>query len=143
MKALFLLLILSFSFAFASDFKRNSSLNAVIDNKNKLMWVDNIDVLKLRFTHKEAKEYCESLSYSTYSNWRLPDIEELKLIVDKKNHKTYINRTFRYKIADGFWASKAHWRTLWYYADYMYFISGTAYFDSRHKKKYVRCVRSM
>jgi len=144
MKALFfLMLIFSFSFAFASDLKRNSSLKVVVDNTNKLMWIDNSSVLKLKFTHEEGEEYCENLSYGGYSNWRLPDIEELKLIVDKRNEKTNIHKSFRYRIADGFWASKAHWRTLWFYADYMYFISGTPYFDSRHKKKYVRCVRSI
>jgi hypothetical protein len=72
----------------------------------------------------------------------LPKIEEYELIVDKKNIKNYINKSFKFNIPDGYWAQKAHWRTLWFYADYMHFISGTAYFDSRHKKKYVRCVRN-
>ena len=143
MKTLFLLLTFLISFIFANDLKRDNSLNVVVDSTNRLMWLDNSDVLKLKFTHEEATEYCENLTYNSYSNWRIPDIKELKLIVDKRDRKTYINRSFRYKVADGFWAEKAHWRTLWFYADYMYFISGTAYFDSRHKKKYVRCVRSM
>jgi len=144
MKTLFLLvLIFFFSFALANDIKRNSSLKVVVDNTNKLMWVDDSSVVKLRFTHEEAQEYCDDSRYGGYSNWRLPDIEEFKVIVDKRNERTYIHRAFRFNIADGFWASKAHWRTLWFYADYMYFISGTAYFDSRHKKKYVRCIRDM
>ncbi|RXJ91841.1 hypothetical protein CRV01_01745 [Arcobacter sp. CECT 8983] len=144
MKVLFfLMLIFSFSFALASDFKRNGSLKVVVDNTNKLMWIDDISVLKLKFSHEDGEEYCENLSYAGFSNWRLPDIKELALIVDKRNEKTNIHKSFRYRIADGFWASKAHWRTLWFYADYMYFVSGTPYFDSRHKKKYVRCVRSM
>ncbi|AXH11268.1 DUF1566 domain-containing protein [Halarcobacter bivalviorum] len=144
MKALFFLMFICFfSFAFANDLKRNGSLKVVVDNKNKLMWMDDSIILKQTFTHKEAEAYCEELTYAGFSNWRVPDIDELKLIVDKKNQKTYINRSFRFNIADGFWASKAHWRTFWFYADYMYFISGTPYFDSRHKKKYVRCVRDI
>ncbi|RXK05714.1 Lcl C-terminal domain-containing protein [Halarcobacter bivalviorum] len=144
MKALFFLMFICFfSFAFANDMKRNSSLKVVVDNKNKLMWMDDSIILKQTFTHKEAEAYCEELTFAGFSNWRVPDIDELKLIVDKKNQKTYINRSFRFNIADGFWASKAHWRTFWFYADYMYFISGTPYFDSRHKKKYVRCVRDI
>lgn len=144
MKVLFfLMLIFSFSIALASDFKRNGSLKVVIDNKNKLMWIDDSTILKLKLSHEAATKYCQDLSHGGYSNWRLPDIEELKLIVDKRNEKTNINKAFRYRIPDGFWASKAHWRTLWFYADYMYFISGTPYFDSRHKEKFVRCVRSI
>ena len=141
MKALFLL-VLIFSFSIA-EIRRNNSLKVVIDSTNELMWVDNLTVVKETFTHDEAEVYCEKLKFAGYSNWRLPDIEELKLIVDKRNSKSNINKAFRFNLADGFWAEKAHWRTLWFYADYMYFVSGTAYFDSRHKKKYVRCVRSM
>lgn len=142
MKAL-LLLIFLFSFLLASDFKRNNSSKVVIDTKNRLMWIDDISVIKTKLNHKEALNYCEKLNHSGYTNWRLPEIEEFILIVDKRNERTYINKKFKFNVPDGYWANKAHWRTFWFYADYMYFISGTPYFDSRHKKKYVRCVRSI
>ncbi len=142
MKYLFLIIFVLIS-SLNADFKRNNRVNTVIDINNALMWVDDKSVLKIRKTHEEAIKYCESLKYAGYSNWRIPTIEEFTLIVDKKNEKNYINRAFKYNLADGYWAKKAHWRTFWYYADYMHFISGTPYFDSRHKKKYVRCVRDM
>ena len=142
MKTLFILLFL-FSFLLGNNFKRNASSKVVIDINNKLMWVDDVSVLKTLLAHKEAVEYCENLSFSGYSNWRLPEIEEFKLIVDKRNTRSYINKKFRFNLPDGYWARRAHWRTLWFYADYMHFISGTAYFDSRHKKKYVRCIRNI
>ena len=142
MKILFLL-ILFFSFLIGNNLKRSASAKVVIDQQNSLMWIDDRTVIDLMLTHEEATKYCEDLNHAGYSNWRLPDIKEFKLIVDKKNERNYINKRFRYNVPDGYWASKAHWRTLWFYADYMYFISGTPYYDSRHKKKYVRCVRSM
>lgn len=141
MKALFLL-ILIFSFSIA-ELRRNNSLKVVVDSTNGLMWIDRKDVILNKFTHKESLKYCNSLEHASFLNWRIPSIKELNLIVDKRNSKSYINKAFRFNIADGFWAKKAHWRTLWFYADYMYFVSGTAYFDSRHKKKYVRCVRNI
>ncbi len=107
------------------------------------MWIDNVTVIKLTKTHEDATKYCETLSYSGYDNWRVPEIEEFKLIVDKKNERNYINRAFRFNVPDGYWARKAHWRTFWFYADYMHFVSGTPYYDSRHKTKYVRCVRDI
>lgn len=105
------------------------------------MWVDDTSVIKLKKTHEDATAYCEDLIFAGYSNWRVPEIEEFVTIVNKNNYKNYINRVFKYNVPDGYWARKAHWRTLWFYADYMHFISGTPYYDSRHKTKYVRCVR--
>ncbi|MFV0562219.1 DUF1566 domain-containing protein [Malaciobacter mytili] len=141
MKLLFCLLITTF--LYANNFQRESNLNVVIDKTNKLMWQDSISVIKIKRTHKEAPTYCEELSHAGYADWRLPTIEEFKLIVDKKNEINSINRKFRYNVPDGYWAKKAHWRTFWYYADYIHFLSGTAYFDSRHKRKYIRCIRDM
>ena len=140
MKYLFLLILL-FSLSFSISLKRNSSSKVVVDNTNKLMWQDDISVVKVKKNHENAIIHCEDLEHAGYSNWRIPTIDEFVTIVDKKNERNYINRAFRFNVPDGYWALKAHWRTLWFYADYMHFVSGTPYFDSRHKTKYVRCVR--
>ena len=120
---------------------RKVNIEVVLDSKNNLMWVDDTSVIKLKKTHEDATAYCEDLIFAGYSNWRIPELEEFETIVDKNNYKNYIKKGFKYNVPDGYWARKAHWRTLWFYADYMHFISGTPYYDSRHKTKYVRCVR--
>lgn len=137
-----LLIMLIFSFSFSS-IKRDNSRNVVIDLDSKLMWIDDVSNIKLRLTHEEATAYCETLSFGGYTNWRIPEIEEYETIVDKRNERTYINRSFRFNLPEGYWARKAHWRTLWFYADYMFFVSGTPYYDSRHKTKLFRCVRDI
>lgn len=137
-----LLIMLIFSFSFSNSLKRDSSRNVVVDISNKLMWVDNVSNIKQRLTHEEAILYCQNLKYAGYSNWRIPEIEEYELIVDKGNERTYINRAFRFNLPEGYWARVAHWRTFWFYADYMHFVSGTPYYDSRHKTKLFRCVRN-
>jgi len=124
-----------------ANLQRKANIEVVLDKKNNLMWVDDTSVIKLKKTHEDATAYCEELIFAGYSNWRIPEIEEFTTIVDKNNYSNYIKRTFKYNVPDGYWARKAHWRTLWFYADYMHFISGTPYYDSRHKTKYVRCVR--
>lgn len=141
MKNLILILIFS-SFVFSSMI-RISSTGTVRDAKTSLVWIDNKTSVELQLTHKEAVPYCEELNYGGASNWRIPNIEEFATIVDKKNENSYINKAFKYNVPSGYWALKAHARTFWYYADYMHFVSGTPYFDSRHKKKYVRCVRDL
>ncbi len=137
-----ILLVLFLNLSIANDFRR-SGKDAVVDTSNKLMWIDNISVVKTLRTHEEATLYCKNLSFLGFTNWRIPKLEEFELIVDKKNEKNYINRAFKFNVPDGYWAEKAHWRTLWFYADYMHFVSGTPYYDSRHKNKYVRCVRDI
>ena len=131
------------SFSTAAILNRDSSTQVVKDHTTHLMWIDNPTNVSLQLNHKEAIAYCEELSYAGYSNWRLPKIEEFETIVDKLNRKTYINTAFKHNVPTGYWAAKAHFRTFWYYADYMNFISGTAYFDNRNVNKYVRCVRDM
>jgi hypothetical protein len=138
---IFLLFFVSFSMA--TLLHRDSMSEVVKDHTTHLMWVDDSSSVSLQLTHKEALQYCEKLSHAGYTNWRLPEIEEFKSIVDKLNRKTYINKAFKYSVPSGYWAYEAHFRTFWYYADYMNFISGTAYFDNRNVNKYVRCVRDI
>ena len=142
MKYLFLVFVL-ISMSYSNDFRRSSSSKVVVDNANKVMWVDDVSVNKNKKTHEDAIAYCEKLNFAGYTNWRIPRLEEFETIVDKTNEINYINKAFKYNVPDGYWALKAHWRTLWFYADYMHFVSGTPYYDSRHKIKYVRCLRDL
>ena len=138
----YLLLLMIFLSFLDARIYRDSTREVVIDDSSKLMWQDDISVIKTLKDHDIAETYCKNLQYKGFDNLRLPEIEEFELIVNKKNTKNYINKAFKYNVPDGYWALKAHWRTLWFYADYMHFVSGTAYYDSRHKTKYVRCVRN-
>ncbi len=140
MKYLFFLFIL-YTFVDARIYRDNSK-EIVIDDKAKLMWIDDLSVIKILKSHEDAEKYCKDLKYKEFTLWRLATIEEFELIVDKKNTKNYVDKAFKYNVPDGYWAFKAHWRTLWFNADYMHFVSGTPYFDNRKKKKYVRCVKN-
>ena len=139
----YLILLLITTVLFSGSLQRNNSSETVIDQASKLIWMDNKDVVKLKLSHKEAVPYCEGLDYAGSSLWRIPTIEEFETIVDKNNHPLYINKAFRYNASSGYWAYQAHIRTFWFYADYMNFVSGTAYYDNRNKKKFVRCVRDI
>ena len=137
-----LFIFLCVSFVFSQQLTRDSRSKVVKDYANNLMWIDNKSVIEIQMTHKEALSYCENLTHSGYAHWRLPTITEFKTIVDKKR-KSYIKKAFKFNVPTGYWAYKAHFRTFWYYADYMNFVSGTAYFDNRNVNKYVRCVRNI
>ena len=138
----YLLLLLVFLSFVDAKIYRDGSKDVVLDDESRLMWVDDISVIKTLMNHDEAEKYCQKLSFLGFSDWRLAHIEEFEKIVYKKNTKTNIHFAFKYNVPDGYWASTAHWRTLWYNADYMHFVSGTPYYDNRKTKKYVRCVRN-
>ena len=138
----YLLLLLVFLSFVDAKIYRDGSKDVVLDDESRLMWVDDISVIKTLMNHDEAEKYCQKLSFLGFSDWRLAHIEEFERIVYKKNTKTNIHFAFKYNVPDGYWASTAHWRTLWYNADYMHFVSGTPYYDNRKTKKYVRCVRN-
>jgi hypothetical protein len=138
----YLLLVLVFLSLLDARIYRDNAKQVVLDDVTKLMWVDDISVIKNLMNHYKAEEYCNNLSFLGFSDWRLAHIDEFETIVFKKNVKTNINFAFKYNVPDGYWASTAHWRTFWYNADYMYFVSGTPYYDNRETKKYVRCVRN-
>ena len=138
---IFILLILTLSLLKAT-LVRDGSLQVVKDFDTQLMWQDNKVVVEQLLQHKEALAYCQNLVHAGFTNWRLPLIGEFKTIVDMRT-KTHIKKAFLFNKAQSYWAYKAHFRTLWYYADYMHFVSGTAYFDNRKVNKLVRCVRDM
>ena len=140
MKAI-LLIVLLVQFVFSEQLRRDNGREVVISSQNRLMWMDTKDAVLLMKSQKEATQYCEELSLGGSSDWRLPSMEEFETIVDKKNEPTYINKAFRYSIPVGYWSNNVKWRTLWFYADYMHFLSGTAYYDNKHKPKNIRCVR--
>jgi len=140
MKIILVILVL-IQFLNAQSLRRDNSREVVISSKNHLMWMDTKDAVLIEKSQAEAAKYCEDLKLAGYSNWRLPSIEEFKTIVDKNNHPVYINKAFKYSVPKGYWSNNVKWRTLWFYADYMHFLSGTPYYDNKTKPKNVRCVR--
>lgn len=126
--------------------KLTKSGSSVIDDKNKLMWQDTKDNVRILLTHEHAIEYCEKLNFKGFSDWKLPTIEEYKTIIDKKRvrDQLMINKAFKYTKRDDYWASDRTWiRNFGLYGYYVFFKSGTIYYQNRTYPKYVRCVRSL
>jgi len=62
----------------AERFKKNGDL--VYDSKTELTWQSSPSSQK--FNWSDAQNYCNNLSYGGQSDWRLPNIYELKSLVD-------------------------------------------------------------
>lgn len=139
----FMIVLLIVTLSLNAAMKRDKKREIVFDSTTKLMWQDSKDNINVMLSQPEAVKYCEELSHAGYTNWRIPHADEYATIVDKTNKPNHINKTFKYVINEGYWAQTVHWRTLWFYADYMHFLSGTVYYDNKQKDKHIRCVRNL
>ncbi|MGB5867853.1 MAG: DUF1566 domain-containing protein [Arcobacteraceae bacterium] len=143
MKILTLLCFLSLVL-FASKLTRSGDY--IIDDQNKLMWQDSLENVKIILTQEHSLEYCKKLNFGGFSDWRLPNIEEYNTIIDKKRivSQPQINKAFKYIKQDDYWASDRTWiRNFGLYGYYVFFKSGSVYYQNRTYPKYVRCVRSL
>lgn len=84
MRVIFLILV-SISLLNA-DFTKSG--NVVTDSISGLQWQD--DAIGSSMTWESAITYCEDLVLDNYSNWRLPNINELKSIVDRSKRNPAI-----------------------------------------------------
>lgn len=102
------------------------------DNNTKLYW--QVDYTSK--TWEEALEYCENLEYGGYSDWRLPNVNELYSLI---NHGRYgPASTFSGMPGATFWTSTANAASVLS----VNFANGTVSTIVKNYSEYVRCVRS-
>ena len=86
----------------AHSYTRDDDKEIVIDNITGLIWQDNNDITSM--PHSEAETYCTDLVLADYSDWRLPEIEELQSIINYGN-MPMVNSTFLNARNSDFWSS--------------------------------------
>ncbi len=109
----------------------------VKDNVSKLEWQDDVVGSSMRW--ESAIGYCEGLTLEGYSDWRLPNINELTSIVDRSKVGPAIVQGFE-NTSSSYWSSttlESSKNAAWY----LYFYYGTVDYASKENSNYVRCVR--
>ena len=100
-KSLLLGLLLP-NIVWADRFTRNGSV--VYDSKTQLSWQNKPSTKK--FNWSDAKSYCSNLTYGGKEDWRLPNIDELKSLVDYSKYNPAIATTLiDIKTDDYYWSS--------------------------------------
>jgi hypothetical protein len=110
----------------------------VVDSDTGLMWQDTSDIPKR--TYSGAVSYCNSLTLGGYSDWRLPNIDELMSITNKNRFNPAVKNIFSYTKSSWYWSSteyKGDSSDAWFVS----FRNGYDYYGSKSDKNYVRCVR--
>ncbi len=148
-----LLVVLSAATAFAGSFKDNNN-GTVTDLTTNLMWqqcsegyttsTDKCDTAgaTVLFTWETAISTCESLTLGGFTDWRLPNIKELKSIADMSKYAPAINRNyFPNTQSTGYWSSTTN-ASVADYAWILNFYYGNTVSDGKRAVwGYVRCVR--
>ncbi len=112
----------------------------VSDTATGLLWSRSEQTASL--TWREALAACENLSLAGYDDWRLPEIRELRSLVDISRQNPAIDTTVfpDTEHAVGHWSSSTRHGSP-NFAWYVGFGSGTVYTLPKTEKARVRCVR--
>lgn len=111
------------------------------DNDTRLMWQDNTDAKTIERNWQGAIDYCQNLNFAGYSDWRLPNIDELKTIADTNNNPS-IKSEFKNAFSFIYWSSTPN-------ADSPGYARGVSFGNFNEEESYygsnnffVRCVRN-
>ena len=135
-----LLIILGLSVTVYANFTRDNSTQIVIDNSTMLQWQDNSDASSATKTWIEAIDYCEALTLAMYTDWRLPNFNELYYISDRSKHDPTMDDEFQNVASDYYWSSTTvlgDEGNAWIVS----FYSGYGNWYYKPKNANVRCVR--
>ena len=139
------------------NYTRDAGTEIVTDHITGLQWQDDAAVATVTKpwvtqTHYDAGDYnntsgdtatgyCASLILGSFNDWRLPNIVELRGIVDYGSSSPFIDATFINNVPSAYWSSTVYAgnnSNAWF----VYFGDGNLYNDSKSNSLYVRCVRA-
>lgn len=122
------------------DFKKHR--DTVIYKKGKLVWQDDISVIKVQKNWSDAQAYCKSLPMDHGIQWRLPTYDELISIVDYTKHSLAIMPAFEHIVSESYWTSNTDVSNP-QNAKNVYFGNGCPNSNAKEDLYYVRCVHSV
>ena len=88
-----------------AEFSRDVNTNIVTDSTTNLWWQDDSEVKTNSKVWQDAIDYCESLSLAGYSDWRLPNINELSSLINDTRSYPAIHETFLNTSSSNYWSS--------------------------------------
>ena len=135
MKIIFMILLV-FSIIDASLIKEEG---IVTDDATKLEWQD--DTPSLSKTWKESIEICENSTLGGYDDWRVPNLNELKSIVDRLKIYPAISTVFENSDNEKYWTSTSYDGDK-FFAWGVNFYNGSTVFENKKTSLSVRCVRA-
>ncbi len=136
-----LALVGSLAVGLQAEYIRDDNKKIVLDSASGLIWQDDNEAQTITKTWTEAIAYCEAKELGGYTDWRLPNQNELRSIIDKSKTYPSLSATFVNFASSFYWSSSTHAGnsgSAWF----VYFDSGVDGADYKTYSYYVRCVRA-
>ena len=113
------------------------------DSRTGLMWLKNASTYNngASQTWESALSGCESFTYASYTDWRLPNRRELMSIVNYQNQNPAINTTYFTTTQSNYYWSSTTYVPNTAYAWRVYFGNGRVGDGYKPASRYVRPVR--
>ncbi len=89
--------------ALYADFSRDDTTGIVTDTQTELLWQDDAAASDMNWT--AAITQCEGLSLGSHSDWRLPNLNELRSIIDWTRSDPAIDPVFQNTVSAFYWSS--------------------------------------
>jgi hypothetical protein len=139
MKMQYIVLLMIGIISFCSAELTRDSNGIVTDPVTGLQWQDDTGNTFVNWT--DAIAYCENLSLGSYTDWRLPNKNELMTLIDDTANAPSINSIFINVAPSIYWSSTSSAilaRDVWY----INFLNGSSSTASKYTHGYTLCVRS-
>jgi hypothetical protein len=125
-----------------ADFIRDDVKKVVTDNVTKLMWQDDNRTIgdANKKTWENAITFCENLDFAGYTNWHLPNFNELYSIADRSKYNPAMSSVFINVVSSLYWSATTYASNTSNAWD-VYFSNGSDDYNRKTGTYYVRCVR--
>lgn len=143
MKRILIFLALGITFLYANCTRDDKKEVVTCNNKyigKSLMWQDNSEAKKTKLTWQNAKGYCKKLSLGGFSDWRLPNIRELRSLVDFASFNPPIKSAFK-NVTNSYYFSSSSVVDFPNHAWCIKFEYGDGHKMHKNNQWFVRCVR--
>jgi len=125
-----------------ADYIRDDTKDIVLDTSTNLMWQDDNDAKTLQKNWEDAITYCEAKTLGGYSDWRLPNINELSLLADRSlSSSPVLSSSFDNVIDDFYWSSTTYVSVPTQAWNVLFSVGYTYRTDKTTANRFVRCVR--
>ena len=111
----------------------------VSDDTSGLMWQKVDDDIYQNW--EEALTYCENSVLAGYADWRLPDIKEIKSLVDNNEFGPAINTTYFPTVTNAYYWSSSTYPSIVSRAYHISFLGGGIAEYSKTGTMFTKCVR--
>jgi len=112
----------------------------VIEQSRHIMWEDDAHTKTKRLNFKDAQNYCKNLTLQGYDDWQLPNIKQLRSLVDYTKFSPAIDRAFEHCSIYSYFSSTPYEKK---YAETIEFNNGLDGHAAKTRTQYVRCYREM